>query len=401
MPTMRSSTGSVTLLASVLLVVIVVAIVPLDYAAHELVDAVFPIAFAPAFGAVGVIVALREPHNPIGWMLLGVALLVGGSFDVEAYAYLIYLVGDHGLPLGRVAVALAPCWYPGVLLLPLPILLFPDGRLPSRRWRWVLGVYAAAAAVTLVSVAWLDAPALLDRHIHVDGSGQIRAIDHPSGWEDAAMHASLVVFLALSITFVVRQVLAFRAATGARRQQLKAMLGGGAISIAGILLSVGVGGLSGQLWYVVSNLAFLGIVGLPIGIGIGILRYRLYDIDRLVSRTLSYAILTALLAGVYLGVVTLATRALPFSSPVGVAASTLAAAALFNPLRTRIQRIVDRRFNRARYDAEAIIATFTAHLRDAIDLESVHAHLGDAVERTVAPGLVSLWIRPPVAPPRP
>jgi MFS family permease len=385
------------LLAGVLLLVIVVAIVPLAYAAHQLIDSVFPIAFAPAFGAVGVIVALRQPHNPIGWILIAVALFVGGSFDIEAYAYLIYHVGDHGLPLGRVAVALAPCWYLGIVLLPLPILLFPDGRLPSARWRWVLWAYAASAVVMLGTVAWLDSPALLDRHIRVDSSGQIRAIDYPSGWESAALHVTLVVFLVLTLAFVLRQVLAFRRSTGARRQQLKSMLTGGAILIAGLLISVVAGGFQGQLWYAVSNLAFLGINALPIGIGVGILRYRLYDIDRLVSRTLSYAILTALLVMIYVGVVTLATRALPIASPIGVAASTLASAALFNPLRTRIQRAVDSRFNRARYDADAIVAVFRAHLRDAIDLESVSMRLGDAVDQTVAPGLVSLWIRPPLA----
>ncbi len=255
--------------------------------------------------------------------------------------------------------------------------------------------------MTLVTVAWLDAPALFARHIQVDGSGQIRAIDYPSGWESVALHAALLPFLALSIAFVLRQLLAFHGSTGARRQQLKAMLSGGAIAIAGLLISLLAGSLSGQFWYVVSNGAFLAVNALPIGIGVGILRYRLYDIDRLVSRTLSYAILTALLVGIYVGVVTLATRALPFSSPIGVAASTLAAAALFNPLRTRIQHVVDRRFNRARYDAEAIVATFTAHLRDAIDLETVQMRLGEAVDRTVEPGLVSLWIRPPVTPPRP
>ena len=400
---LRSPAGArsiAVLLAAVVLVALAVAIVPLAYAAHETVDAVFPIAFAPAFGAVGVIVALRQPRNPIGWILLAVALLVGGSFDVETYSYLIYHVGDHGLPLGRVAVALAPCWYPGLVLLPLPILLFPDGRLPSPRWRWALWVYAVGGAVTLVTVAWLDAPALFARHIQVDGSGQIRAIDYPSGWESAALHAALLPFLALSIAFVLRQLLAFRGSTGARRQQLKAMLSGGAIAVGGLLVSLFAGSLSGQFWYAVSNGSFLAVNALPIGIGIGILRYRLYDIDRLVSRTLSYAILTALLVGIYVGVVTLATRALPFSSPIGVAASTLAAAALFNPLRTRIQHIVDRRFNRARYDAEAIVATFTAHLRDAIDLETVQMRLGEAVDRTVEPGLVSLWIRPPVTPPK-
>ena len=133
---------------------------------------------------------------------------------------------------------------------------------------------------------------------------------------------------------------------------------------------------------------------LPVGIGIGILKYRLYDIDRLISRTLSYATVTALLAGVFVGIVVLTTDVLPFSSPVGVAASTLAAAALFNPLRKRVQHLVDRRFNRARYDAEAIVAAFTLRLRDAVDLDTVRHELLHAVDRAFEPTHASVWIRP-------
>ena len=370
-----------------------VAIVPLAYAAHELVNAVFALAFAPVFGAVGVIVALRQPRNAVGWLLIGVALLVGGSFDVETYTYLIYHVGDHGLPFARIAVALGPCWYPGLVLLPLPILLFPDGRLPSPRWRWVFALYAVNGAVTLATVAWLDAPALLDRHIRVDSSGQLPTIDNPVGWESRVLHASLLLFLTLSLVFALRQVLEFRRSTGIRRQQLKSMLGGGGVCLAGLLLTAVLGGFAGHFWYVVSNAAFLGIVALPIGIGVGILRYRLYEIDRLISRTLSYAVLTAALVGVFVAVVAVTTRVLPFSSPVAVAASTLAAAALFNPLRLRVQRLVDRRFNRARYDAELIVAAFAARLQDAVDLETVSADLLSAVH-SMHPAHASVWIRP-------
>ena len=129
--------------------------------------------------------------------------------------------------------------------------------------------------------------------------------------------------------------------------------------------------------------------------GVGILKYRLYEIDRLISRTISYAILTGLLVAVFLGIVGLTTRVLAFSSPVGVAASTLAAAALFNPLRLRVQRLVDRRFNRARYDADAIVAAFTLRLRDAVDLDTVRHELLAAVDGAVNPAHASVWIRPP------
>jgi hypothetical protein len=128
---------------------------------------------------------------------------------------------------------------------------------------------------------------------------------------------------------------------------------------------------------------------------VGILKYRLYDIDRLISRTISYALLTGLLAAVFVGIVVLATDVLPFSSPVGVAASTLAAAGLFNPLRKRVQHAVDRRFNRARYDAEATVAAFTMRLRDAVDLDTVRSELLHAVDRAVEPAHASVWLRAP------
>jgi hypothetical protein len=380
-------------LAGVLLLVIVVAIVPLAYAAHTLIDSLYPLAFAPAFGGVGVVVALRQPRNPIGWLLIGVGLLVGGSFDVETYADLVYRVGDHGLPFGRLAVFLAPCWYPGIVLLPLPILLFPDGRLPSARWRPVLAAYLALGAVLVATVIWVDLPALLDRSIDVDSSGQLRAIDYPTGWHSIVLHASLIPYLGFLLLFVGRQVQSYRRSTGIPHQQLKSLLSGGGICLAGLLVTILLPALPGHIWYVIGNAAFAAIVALPISIGVGILRYRLYEIDRLVSRTLSYAILTALLVGVYLGVVTLATRALPLSSPIAVAASTLAAAALFNPLRRRTQHLVDRRFNRARYDAEATVAAFASQLRGAIDLESVEGRLVDVVRQAVEPASVAVWIR--------
>jgi hypothetical protein len=137
-----------------------------------------------------------------------------------------------------------------------------------------------------------------------------------------------------------------------------------------------------------------GFFSLPVALGVGVLQYRLYDIDRLISRTLSYAIVTGLLIGVYVGLVTLATRILPFSSPIGVAASTLVAVALFNPLRRRVQRLVDRRFNRAGYDAEAMVSAFARRVRDDVDLEVVSSEFVRAVQTSVEPSQVSLWLRP-------
>jgi hypothetical protein len=143
-----------------------------------------------------------------------------------------------------------------------------------------------------------------------------------------------------------------------------------------------------------ADLSILGIIAFPVAIGIGILKYRLYEIDRLVSRTVSYAILTGLLAGVFVGLVALTTEVLPFSSPVGVAASTLVAAAPFGPLRGRIQRAVDHRFNRARYDAETTVSAFTGRLRHALDLETIERELVETASRSLVPAHASVWLRP-------
>ena len=188
------------------------------------------------------------------------------------------------------------------------------------------------------------------------------------------------------LSFVAHQVLSWRRATGERRQQLKWLAGGAAITIGvGVFGNTYVPGVAGQLLSV-------AIVALPVSIGVGILKYRLYDIDRIISRTLAYAIITGLLIGVYAALVLLATQVFRFHTPVAVAAATLAAAALFNPLRRRVQLVVDRQFNRARYDADRTVAAFAARLKDAVDLDSVRDDLASAVHQALEPAHVSVWI---------
>jgi hypothetical protein len=217
---------------------------------------------------------------------------------------------------------------------------------------------------------------------------------------------ALVLLLPILVPWVLRLALSFRHSTGERRQQLKWLLGGAGFTVVSVgvfiagsaLSSAGnSGGNSGSTSLVADllyGLLVLVIAAFPIGMGVGILKYRLYDIDRLISRTLSYATVTGLLVGVYVGLVTLATRVLPFSSPIGVAASTLVAVALFNPLRRRVQRLVDRRFNRAGYDAEAMVSAFARRVRDDVDLEVVSSEFVRAVQTSVEPSQVSLWLRP-------
>ncbi len=203
----------------------------------------------------------------------------------------------------------------------------------------------------------------------------------------------LLAILPIWASWVVCQVGSYRRSTDERRQQLKWVSAGAAICLISLVAEVFLSDSSGGFGKVVWHITFFGIAAFPISIGVAMLKYRLYDIDRLISRTLSYAIVTGLVVGVYVGVITLVTRVLGFSSPVAVAASTLAAVALFNPARVRIQRVVDRRFNRARYDAEATIASFTARLRDAVDVEKVRSELLEVVNRAVEPAHATVWIR--------
>ena len=192
--------------------------------------------------------------------------------------------------------------------------------------------------------------------------------------------------LAFWLVFAGRLVLSWRRASGDRRQQLKWLMSGAAFAMAGLLISNLVPVLDPA-----AAAAGVGVV-LPACLGVAILKYRLYDIDRIISRTLAYALVTGLLVGVYAALVLLATRVLSVSSPVAVAASTLAAAALFNPLRRRVQQVVDRRFNRARYDADKTVAAFAARLKDAVDLDSVRDDLAGVVHQTLAPAHVSVWL---------
>ncbi len=343
-------------------------------------------AVAP-FALVGFVLARRVPGNPIGWILLGLALIGTGSTDAGFYAFRAFELGDRALPLARVAVFLAAGWLWLILLMPLPIALFPDGRLP-RRWRWTLPTYLSACVLLLVVLTWEDVSGVLARHLRIDATGELAIFgDSPNHTLKIAEGLFLPVYTGFFVAWVLRLIIGYRRASGVERQQLKWLFSGAAICI--VALVVGITASTS----VVGNVAWAAIAALPIGMAVGILRYRLYDIDRLISRTLSYALLTGLLAGVFVGIVVLATDVLPFSSPVGVAASTLAAAALFNPLRIRLQRIVDRRFNRSRYDAEAIVGAFSARLREAVDLDNVRSELVAAVEQAVQPAHASVWIR--------
>jgi hypothetical protein len=350
----------------------------------------------PVFGAAGFVVAWRKPRNPLGWFMLAAAGFLVLSGDAGSYAVASYRLRHGGLPLGWVAVFLQPGWAPAIALFGLVVLLFPDGRVPSPRWRWMLWAYLAVAAAWVVGVFFISAGAIMGHNVHIDSGGNLLLLDHPTGSVAWWGTVQTVFFPALGVFWLATlagQVLSYRRSSGERRLQLKWLVGGSAIAAVGGVAGVWLSSQPLEILRIVGNIGIVAVLALPVSMGVAILKYRLYDIDRLISRTLAYAVVTTLLVGVYAGLVLLATRVLPFSSPVAVAGSTLVAAALFTPLRRRVQRVVDRRFNRARYDAEVTVAAFSARLKDAVDLGAVRADLLDVVNRSLEPAHVSVWVR--------
>jgi len=396
---LASSTTAVVLVGLALL--LVGALVVLSLLAHDpqddLAGEVMGLAVAVPFAAVGFVVAVRQPQNSIGWILLASALCFLLTNVGTAYSIIDYRLHGGALPFGWVAVSFGFLWIPWLMLMALPVLLFPAGKAPSVRWRWSLWAYLILGGVGTITTLADGAIIGLGRHVQILLDGSPRTSGH-GGAAAASLAIGGLLALGITVTWIVRLLASYWGATGDSRQQLKWLLGGGAVTVAAVVLSLLVpspsSGSSGIWQVLIGGVLPFGIAALPIGLGIGILKYRLYDVDRLISRTLSYAIVTGLLVGVYVGLVTLATRVLPFSSPLGIAASTLAAVALFNPLRRRVQRLVDRRFNRARYDAEGMVAAFARRVRDDVDLEAVSSEFVRAVQSSVEPAHISLWLRP-------
>jgi hypothetical protein len=344
-----------------------------------------------AFGTVGAIVASRVPENRIGWVFCVTGVLIGATVLAWAYA-------DYGLHATseRLPGAAAAASFPGEPLAGLfgfALLLFPDGRLPSRRWRPVAGVLAAAVVLLfftdLLRPGRLDDPfTMVSNGLGVPGTRAAMNAVNNIGW------LLIVVGLALSAASMVVRL---RRAGGIERQQLKLVLAVGALVATVVVLDM----CSWLVWPHGGLQLRMGLMGLafamfPIAAGVAILRYRLYDIDVAINRTLVYGALTATLAGVYLGSVLLlqlALSGLTHGSTLAVAASTLAVALLFRPARSRIQDAVDRRFYRRKYDVQRTLASFAARLRDEVELDRLSAELRDVVADTMQPAHVSLWLR--------
>ena len=354
-----------------------------------------------AFPLTGLLVLRRQPRNTIGWVLTGIGLVwsIGGLAD--SYARYGLVVDPGSLPGPAITATVANAiWAPALGLMgTFLLLLFPDGHLPSPRWRPV-GWVCAATVVTLTVVLYL-APGELEQS-PVPGLSNPLAIDGADQVFDVLFAVLLPLFALCILASAAAVVRRYRHSSGVERQQLKWLAAAGAVTASVFLIGIfGSAFAPSQgeepLWLQVLNQAsFLAFALIPVSIGVAILRHRLYAIDVVINRALVYGSLTAILAAVYVGSVLLlqlVLNPLDNQSDLAVAGSTLAVAALFGPARRRIQAAVDKRFYRSRYDAARTLNAFAGRLRHEVDLEAVGTDLRAAVRETVQPADVSLWLR--------
>ena len=356
---------------------------------HGPLSWLFLVVFLTPGVMVGTLLAARRPRNPLGWMLLAFYLLAQNP--AGDYAIIDYRLHHGHLPLGSVAVVVLASWPVWLVLIANLLWVFPDGRLPQGRWRRVAVVLVAAGALLAVAATAGGAAAVAGHTVRVNASGNLT--NNTNGAAGLAQAAVALGVLASLLVWLAVQVPRYRRSAGERRQQFKWLYTGATIFVVSVISAVQVsGGSSGLDQAVNDGIVPVGFAVLPVCVGVAVLKYRLYDIDRIISRVISYALITAVLAGVFAGFVLLASVVLPFKTPVAVAAATLVAAALFNPLRRRVQHAVDRRFNRARYNADLTVAAFASRLKDTADLDSVREDLAAVVQKALEPAQISVWM---------
>ena len=356
------------------------------------------------YAASGRLIASRLPDNAIGWLLGSIGLSVATSMFAEQYALYGVATAPGAVPAAKAVGCLASVGaFATVLLLFCIVLLFPDGHLPSPRWRPVLW------AMVVVFAGWGTQQFQADTTVTGGLTNALQAGDatYPNpvgflprhGWYSDLLTVIFVLAI-LTVIAVVASVFARRRGASPERRQQLAWLGYvGALTVVWIL-SMGLAnwllpshlnnGWLGELFW--GLVVITPVAGIPVACVVAVLKYRLYDLGRIVSRTVSYAIVTGLLVGVYAGLVLLATGLTGRTSPVAVAGATLAAAALFGPLRSRVQRRVDHRFNRARYDAERMLAAFAARLKEELDADAVTEDLARSVHTALGPAHISIWL---------
>lgn len=339
-----------------------------------------------AFPVVGLLIATHRPDNTVAW----ICLTVGLAFGLDATLWGVYFYGEANpgtvASPGAWATAGDAFAMPGLfLIMTLLLLLFPTGRLPSPKWRWFARITGVLLVVGLASGFFLP---------EAGGWGRPEGVANPmaiAGAEDVEM--VLVLLFGCVVASLIALVGRFRRARGVERLQLRWLATAGCAAAIVWAIAIVVHSPLGD--GVSLALTTFGLLLIPVAIGVAVLRYRLFEIDRLISRTLTYAVVVGLLAGVFAAVVIGLPRVIgiPEDNPLLVATATLAVAGLFNPLRRRVQARVDHRFNRARYDARREVERLAERIRDEIELEDLTGEMLDVIEKAMQPSAAAVWIR--------
>jgi hypothetical protein len=387
-----------------LAMVLEVAAIPLWLANHAVLVSRFgttedfapQVFLVPGYATVGALIAARQ-RNRIGWLFLAFGLVAALFSFGLAYSFRGAIVTPGSLPAARIAGWIGTVLWPSsYLFLSLLLLLFPNGRLPSPRWRPIALALAISWSLVILHSAF-DPLTTTTHSVRFTNPVGIQALADPA-WKAVGQGALAIAVAALAAA-ALAPLLRFRRADPVQRQQLKWFAFVIVVSVVTLLVAVAVGGALPIVATVLAPVSVAGVViGLPAAVGVAILRYRLYDIDRIINRAVVYATLTAVLGLSYAGAVLLLGQ---LSGGVGertpswaVAGATLAVAALFQPARRRIQQAVDRRFNRRKYHAAQTIEAYSVRLRDQLDLDTLSSELLAAVDQTIEPTRVSLWLRP-------
>ncbi len=360
-----------------------------------------PLVDSLAVGAAGIpaasvatLLVARRPRNPIGWLLFGI--LFAGASPSNEYDILAYRMHPGTLPLGWVSVVFEETWPLFLVFVAILLWVFPDGKLPAGRWRRPSVVLLVSGLLLAVVASTSGVIVVARGDVRIRATGDLA--NPPGGWFEILDVALIALCLGAWLAWIVIQIPTYRKAGGERRQQLKWLYSGAAVTLVALVFGVFVvpvatGHAPGYPNNpVISALVILAFGAMPASLGVAVLKYRLYELDRIISRVVSYTLITAVLVGFYTGLVLLTTHVLPFKSAVAVAACTLITAALFNPLRRRIQRAVDRQFNRSRYNAEAVVAGFTARMRQTVAFDAVRDDLVGVVQEAFQPTQVSVWL---------
>src|SRR5215210_6606891 len=348
--------------------------------------------------SVGAIVASHRPENPVGWLLCLSGVVIGTDSFAAQYAIYALLAQPNSLPAGEAMAWIASWLLPAMIGLQVfYLLLFPTGRLPSRRWRWLAWLTVAFIVVGVILSAFSPGAPM----------GALGPIRNPLGIEGFTNVYKALLYTISPLLYVAVALSVFmrlRYAVGVEHQQIKWLAYAAAAWALGIIFNVITLAIDTPLWFERAALAYFTVAGeaVPIAIGIAILRYRLYEIDTLINRTLVYGSLTTTLVALYFGGIVVLQRLFVLltgqKSTLAVVASTLLIAALFTPLRRRIQSFIDRRFYRRKYDTRKTLEAFSARLREETNLDAVSGDLVGVVRETMQPAHVSLWLRPDTAP---